>query len=222
LAARDRTSPDDVFINCPFDSEYEPTFRALVFAIYACGFRPRSALELEDAAQTRIEKLFNIIDACRYGIHDISRTDFDDANGLPRFNMPLELGIFLGAKHFGPGHKAKRALILDIERYRFRKFISDLAGMDIQDHGGDPRRAIEKTRNWLTNVSRRILPSAAKINRLYEKFLTHLASMADKLEFLPDNIPYADFDNLVVGWLREAEPEPEPDAQQGQKQEKLS
>ena len=130
-------SPDDVFINCPFDLEYNPTFRALVFAIYACGFRPRSALELDDGGQTRIEKLFNLIDACRYGIHDLSRTELDAKHGLPRFNMPFELGIFLGAKRFGAGQKAKRALILDIDRYRYQKFISDLAGMDIHEHGGD-------------------------------------------------------------------------------------
>jgi hypothetical protein len=49
------TSTDDVFINCPFDTEYAPTFRALIFATTACGFRPRSARELYDGGQTRID-----------------------------------------------------------------------------------------------------------------------------------------------------------------------
>jgi hypothetical protein len=57
LAARARNSPNDVFLNCLFDDDYEPIFRALIFTIYACGFRPRSAKELDDAGQTRIDKL---------------------------------------------------------------------------------------------------------------------------------------------------------------------
>jgi hypothetical protein len=45
-------------------------------------------------------------------------------------------------------------LIFDTEPYRFQKFISDLAGMDINAHGGDVEVAISKTRDWLVNVSR--------------------------------------------------------------------
>ena len=91
---------DNVFINCPFDSAYKHLFDAMVFAIHDCGFIPRCALE-EDASQVRIDKIYSIIADCRYGIHDISRTELDEGSGLPRFNMPLELGVFLGAKKFG-------------------------------------------------------------------------------------------------------------------------
>ena len=28
---------DSVFINCPFDEEYVPIFRAIVFIVAACG-----------------------------------------------------------------------------------------------------------------------------------------------------------------------------------------
>ena len=93
----------------------------MIFAIYACGFQPRSARELDDGAQTRIDKLYSIIEQCRYGVHDLSRTELDAENNLPRFNMPLELGIFLGAKRYGDeSQKDKRALILDIEQYRYQ------------------------------------------------------------------------------------------------------
>ena len=43
----------------------------------------------------------DIIKASRFGIHDVSRTESDKASALPRFNMPLELGFFLGARAFG-------------------------------------------------------------------------------------------------------------------------
>lgn len=196
-----------MFINCPFDDAYRPTFRALIFAIYACGFRPRSAMELDDGGQTRIDKLYGLIGECRYGIHDLSRTELDAANQLPRFNMPLELGIFLGAKRFGGKEQSgKRLLILDVERYRYQRFISDLAGMDIHGHEGDAIVALRKTRDWLANVSRRQLPSAERVARLFQSFMSDLPALAEDLEFDPASIPYVDFERMIVGWLLTAEP----------------
>lgn len=207
MAPRSGTSADDVFINCPFDPAYNPSFRAIVFAIYACGFRPRSAMELDDGGQTRIDKLYGLIGECRYGIHDLSRTELDDINHLPRFNMPLELGLFLGAKRFGgQAQSAKRLLILDVERYRYQRFISDLAGMDIHGHDGDAVTALRKTRDWLANVSRRQLPSADRVARLFQSFMADLPTLAADLEFDPETVPYVDFERMVVGWLLTAEP----------------
>ena len=200
--AAPKLSTDDVFINCPFDTDFAPTFRALIFTIFACGFRPRSARELDDASQTRIDKLYGLIQECRYGIHDLSRTELDDTHKLPRFNMPLELGIFLGAKRFGDAaQREKKVLILDVEQYRYQKFISDLAGMDINQHGGKPAEAVKETRDWLANVSRRQLPSGDKVVRLYEEFEADLPDLAAELEFDPKKIPYVDFERIVVGWL---------------------
>ena len=98
---------DNVFINCPFDTDYKALFYAIVFTVHDCGFVARCALEEGDASQVRIDKIYSIIAECRYGIHDISRTELDENFGLPRFNMPLELGIFLGAKKFGTGEQKK-------------------------------------------------------------------------------------------------------------------
>jgi hypothetical protein len=191
-----------VFINCPFDERYTQTFRALIFATYACGFRPRSAREADDAGETRIEKLYNLIESCRYGIHDLSRTDLDAATGLPRFNMPFELGIFLGARRYGNANqRAKRALVLDVEPFRYQRFLSDLSGMDIHAHGGDPVRALHETRDWLATVSRRALPSGDRVARLYEDFSAQLPSIARALEFDPGRISYIDFERFAVEWL---------------------
>jgi len=128
-----------VFINCPFDDSYRSLFEAIVFTVHDCGYVARCSLEVTDASQVRIEKISAIIGSCRLGIHDISRTDLDTATQLPRFNMPLELGLFLGAKRFGSGkHRLKTCLILDVDRYRYQKFISDIAGQDIAAHSGKP------------------------------------------------------------------------------------
>jgi hypothetical protein len=81
---------NSVFINCPFDAQYRPLFEAIVFGVLDCGFRPRCALEIDDASQVRIDKVFKLIAESKYGIHDISRTEITSAGALPRFNMPLE------------------------------------------------------------------------------------------------------------------------------------
>jgi len=35
-----------VFINCPFDRQYQPLLDAIVFCVVACGSEPRCTLEL--------------------------------------------------------------------------------------------------------------------------------------------------------------------------------
>jgi hypothetical protein len=202
LAPAPPISPDHVFVNCPFDDEYTETFRALIFAIRACGFQPRSARELDDSGQPRIEKLYGLIKECRYGIHDLSRTEPDAVHHLPRFNMPLELGIFMGAKHYGaPRQREKRLLIFDTEQYRYQKFISDLAGMDIHAHGAEPETALIETRHWLTNVSRRQLLGEQDLLVSYRAFREELPTLAERLGLDPAGLTYADFDQILSGWL---------------------
>src|SRR5688572_14063906 len=166
-----------VFVNCPFDDAYTDLFQALVFAIHDCGYVARCALELQDGSQVRIDKITLIIAECRLGIHDISRTEVDADSGLPRFNMPFELGLFVGAKRYGRAEqKRKNGLILDTERYRYQKFISDIAGQDISAHGGDPSRVIGVVRNWLTNAvsTSLVLPSGSLIANRFRYFQEEL------------------------------------------------
>lgn len=109
----------NVFINCPFDKEYSSLFDAIVFAVHDMGFRPRCALEARNAGQFRLEKILEIISQCKYSIHDLSRTELDPENRLPRFNMPFELGLDLGCKKFGSAaHREKVCLILDAKPLR--------------------------------------------------------------------------------------------------------
>lgn len=112
----------NVFINCPFDAEYETLFHAIVFAVIHCGYNVRCALEAEDTGATRIDRIYRLIEECRFGIHDIARIEHDSINALPRFNMPFELGLFLGARRFGTAvQQDKRCLVLEAQRYRYQK-----------------------------------------------------------------------------------------------------
>jgi hypothetical protein len=194
-----------VFVNCPFDDGYRVLFEAIVFAIHDCGYVARCALELDDASEARIEKITSIIGSCRFGIHDICRTEPDVASGLPRFNMPFELGMFLGAKRYGRAEqKHKSCLILDIERYRFQKFISDIAGQDIAAHAGEPIRAIKAVRDWLSNATPHSIriPGGSAIAARYELFRLELPAMCDRLRLKIDELTFNNYVVQVEEWLK--------------------
>lgn len=200
----ERQYETDVFVNCPFDAAYRPLFEAIVYTIHDCGFAARSALEVTDTSQVRIEKISGIIADCKLGVHDISRTDLDRATGLPRFNMPLELGLFLGAKKFGTGRqKLKNCLVLDVERYRYQKFISDIAGQDIVAHGGTPADAIRSVRDWLSDAmsgGRRTPGGAAMIER-YRAFREELPTLCALRDLVPEELTFNEYVMRVEEWL---------------------
>lgn len=202
-----------VFINCPFDPAYRPLFEAVVFAVYDCGFYPRSALEVDDSSEVRIGRIIRIIAECRLAIHDISRTQLDRRTGLPRFNMPLELGIFIGAKAFGSHEQRQKvAIVLDTERYRYQQYISDIAGQDIRAHGRDPAKLIEQVRDFLITHCDEgvILPGSAKIVERYSRFRRGLREACAELDIPPGQLTFRDLTTLVVAWLRNNPPAPAP------------
>ena len=108
-------------------------------------------LQVDDSSQVRTEKITSMIRACRLSIHDTSRVDTDGDPPLPRFNMPLELGMFLGAKAFGTGEQKKKVgMVLDAEPYRCPRYVSDIAGQGIRAHRGNPAEVIRHVRNFLS------------------------------------------------------------------------
>lgn len=200
-----RSYENSVFINCPFDPDYWPLLEAIAFAVYDCGFYPRSALEVEDSSQVRIEKVTALIRACRLSIHDISRIETGGDPPLPRFNMPLELGIFLGAKAFGNRDQKKKAgMVLDAEPYRYQRYISDIAGQDIRAHGGLPAAVIRHVRNFLsTHASASdFLPGPEKIVMRYQHFRGELPGSCALLHLDPANLTFGDLTRLIVAYIR--------------------
>jgi len=194
-----------VFVNCPFDKKYRYLFEAVVFAVHDCGYVARCALEVDDSSEARIEKIAKIIGDCRFGLHDISRTEPDLATGLPRFNMPFELGLFLGAKRFGRAqHKQKSCLILDVEQYRFQRFLSDIAGQDIAAHDGSVDTAISRVRDWLSDsIPRSIrIPGGKAIAERYAIFLRELPAMCASVNLGVDELTFIDYGEQVEAWLR--------------------
>jgi hypothetical protein len=142
-----RLRSPNVFVNVPFDDKYEPLFEALVFTISACGYRVRCALEGDGSGDIRLDKLVELIRECPRSIHDLSRIEPGE-NDLPRFNMPFELGLALGARRFGhrPGDRIK---IMVADPYRLPAYLSDLGGNDPSAHRNDPQQVIRIVSTFL-------------------------------------------------------------------------
>ena len=203
MTASGAASPrESVFINCPFDEEYLPLLDAMLFAILACGFHPRCALEHSDGAEVRIEKLYKLIRECGLAIHDLSRVQLSAVSQLPRFNMPLELGIWLGAKRFGTGQKKKVCLIFDAEQFRYQRYVSDIAGQDPTPHGNDPLQVVRATRNWLQTVNPNLrLPGGDEYANRFERFLEVRPKLATGAFLSVNKLTYLDRLNLIRDWL---------------------
>ncbi len=199
-----RVKSTDVFINCPFDTAYRPIFNAIVFAVYDLGFVARCALEEDDSAEFRLSKIERMIEECRFGVNDLSAVALDAATGLPRFNMPFELGLFLGCKRYGARNQSrKRTLVLDQDQYRYKQFISDISGQDIHAHGGDPARAIRAVRDWLQANSKRAgLAGGGEIVEHYRRFQADLPKVCAEAGLEPDRLTFIDFSTVIVSWLQ--------------------
>lgn len=152
-AARRNVFSRHVFVNCPFDSDYLPLLRPLLFTIIYVGFVPRIASERSDSGENRIDKICALIRACQYSIHDLSRLRASEIGEFSRMNMPFELGIEYGCRRFGPEPLTrKKCLVLEKNQHEFHKAISDLSGIDIKHHNNEPSEVVRTIRNWFVET----------------------------------------------------------------------
>lgn len=201
--AEGRAYHESVFINCPFDPEYRALFDAAVFAVIYCGLTPRCAYEVEDSGEQRLEKIVRIIAECRFGIHDLSRVELDE--GLPRFNMPFELGLFIGAKRYGRGAQDRKSfLIFHKKPYTGQRLISDLQGLDPASHERSPRQLVKKLRDWLSSQRpRRKLPGGPKIMEEYGVFGSWLKAQCRNEQRTRSDLTWTEYVEFAIKWTKE-------------------
>ena len=194
---------EQVFINCPFDGSYTKIFHAIIFTILDCGFVPRCSLEVSDATEFRLRAIINLIEQCRYGIHDLSRVELDKNIKLPRFNMPFEAGIFYGAKFFGKtAQRTKNCVILERRKFRYQKFISDLSGIDINDHSYNITKVVRVVRNWFATSSNRRIPEWRNILSRYKRFHDSFRNVCKKNHIGINSMPFVDLTRNMTDWLK--------------------
>ena len=98
----------NIFINCPFDVDYTPLLKCLLFTTIYCKFNPRIALEKFDSGEVRLEKIIQLIQDSKYSIHDLSRAKSSKKNEYYRLNMPFEIGLDFGCKLFHSDEKFRK------------------------------------------------------------------------------------------------------------------
>lgn len=198
-SAADPPSYDaSVFINCPFSADYAAIFRAYVFAVMYCGLRPRCAREADNAGEVRFEKIIRIMRGCRWSIHDLSMTGVDHVSGHARFNMPFELGLFLGAQRFGGGaQRDKQCLILEAEAFTTQRCLSDVAGQDCKAHNMSPEIVVGEVRDWLRTALSVAAPSRGAAIDRFLGFESDLGSFCDEMGVQKDHLLFVDLCQII-------------------------
>jgi hypothetical protein len=160
------------------------------------------AVEDTGANEMRIDKILRLIRESCYSIHDISRVEGAGSEMLPRFNMPFEAGLAMGAARFersSSGRPARDFLILDAEPFRDKRTLSDLAGQDARAHHDDPRHVVAAVRRFLAAKSRaERTRGAASIWWRFRQFVTDLPALSQRLELTLAEVTSFDY---LPEWL---------------------
>lgn len=127
-------STESVFLNIPYDSQFENLFLAYIAATSAFGFIPRATLEIP-LSRRRLDRILSLIAESEYSVHDLSRVQLDNVRPrTPRFNMPFELGLAVAVERTSALKHAW--VVCESQPHRIQKSLSDLNGTDVYIHGG--------------------------------------------------------------------------------------
>lgn len=199
-----------VFINCPLDADYDPILQAILFCVVYLGFIPRLSRERNDSAEVRVDKITGLIEASRFSIHDLSRSQAKKKGDHFRLNMPFELGIdWACRRYYGQGRDRKRFLILEEKAYRYQIALSDISGCDIQYHAGGFQQAVRKVRNWLVSETGITAEGAARVLARYVDFQGWYYEKQLAAGFSEDDIRDYETGELLkamVDWLAAGKP----------------
>ncbi len=138
---------DSAFLNIPYDRAYEDRFLAYIAGLTAFGLYPRATLELT-SGDRRLDRIFELISACRYSFHDLSLVKLDRKHPpTPRFNTPFELGLVAGWQKAAPSGHTR--FVFEASPYRLQKSLSDLNGTDPFIYGERAEGILSEIRNAL-------------------------------------------------------------------------
>lgn len=167
-----------VFVNCPFDKGYAPLLEAALFCLIYFGLHPRLANERLEAGENRLDKIVAMIRGCEYSIHDLSRSTARRSGDVFRMNMPFEFGVDVGLRRSGGARLAeKKFLIFEENQYDLKRALSDIAGQDVESHGGNFERVIKKVRDFFRVEADIPAPGAS---RLVADYVTFQGWMTEK------------------------------------------
>ena len=162
-APKPRVDAGSVFLNIPYDADFENLFLAYISAISAFGFTPRATLEIP-FGERRLDRILTLVRQSQYSIHDLSRVQLDRTSPrTPRFNMPFELGLTV-ALETTHGPIIPGCFVSRCER-RVNKSLSDLDGTDAYIHGGSIQGVFRELGNAFVGSRRQ--PTVTEMMQIY-------------------------------------------------------
>ncbi len=194
----------NVFINCPFDADYRQLLIGIIFTVKYFDYIPRLSLEREDSGESRIGKILRIIEESKFGIHDLSRIVSKKKGEHYRMNMPFELGIDYGCQKLKGGRwEGKKILVLEKEKYRFQKAISDLSGSDIKNHDDEVSKVVCAVRDWFVTEELQTGHSGERVWNDYNDFQAYLYDEAVEKNGhkSSDDVPITEIIHYMSNWF---------------------
>lgn len=202
---RRRVLSREVFLNFPYDDSYLPLLQAMVFAVMDCGFWPCCALEYQGANLGRLRKIIRMIQRCPRSIHDL--TPAMTKSGATRQNMALELGMSLACAVNGKDEDMDRPILIMAKvRTGLDEVLSDIRGLDVEEHRGAQAKLIRVVREWFAHTSPGMpIPAAAEIVARFTDFSSELPEIMRRLKYDPaEPLGLEGFNNyreFVRAWL---------------------
>jgi hypothetical protein len=189
-------SPDNVFINCPFDNHYFPLLKPLLFTLIYAELNPKIS-ETSDSGEVRLMKIRDLMMVSKYSIHDLSRMEPLKRNDYPRFNMPFECGIDFGLKMSNENlYSEKKFLILEKEQYRYQRVLSDISGNDIKAHKNEPEQVVKVVRDWF-KPTKPTIPKYKEIWLAFNEFEYDYERILSEDKYDPKDINALTFSDII-------------------------
>lgn len=167
MKKRSTFQPNSVFLNLPFDLEFEPIFVSYVVGLVTLGLMPRCVLELDEDGEGRMARLYRLLKDCGSSIHDLSYRGQEF-----RYNMPFELGVAYALSRSDNKQSKRRLVIFEAEKRDLLKTLSDLRSFDPKIHEMDGGKALSMIYESFYTPSR---PDPEKRGReIYQKIVQSL------------------------------------------------
>jgi hypothetical protein len=184
-----------VFLNIPYDSRFENLYLAYVVGLTQLGLKINLTLAVPN--QGRLERIVKLVEKSDVSIHDLSRIEL--TSGVPRFNMPLELGLALYRSRATKGRH--RVFVFEKRAYRMQRSTSDINGIDPQIHGGRPKRVMAGLRNIFYQEDKTTVPEMLSSYRAVKRKVPELRRNAGSKSLFEPSV----FKDLVLAALVERE-----------------
>ena len=176
-------NPNAVFLNIPYDQEFQTLYIAYIVGLYQLGLTPFLTSGIP-GGERRLDRILALIQSCRYSIHDLSRVELSvTPPATPRFNMPLELGITITWAKMYP--KRHTWFLWESINRRIQKSMSDLDGTDPHIHSGTVVGVLSELRNAF------VRDGAPSIQEMLVAYSVVESSVHDILESAGTNNLYA-------------------------------